>query len=437
MCVLRRAGTDVTFDSEQNDQLQDTKESRSLSISNVRLVDASGVRDGAYRVSIYNGTIRDITPMSVPVANRPTETEEIDAGGRTLMPAFIDLHAHFRDPGFPDKETIESGSCAALAGGYTTVSVMANTRPVCDCVEVASDVVARAEAVGLVNVIPVGAITHGLAGKELADLDQLSAIVWAFSDDGYGVQSLEIAERAFEAAARLKRPIFEHCETDGVDDPDRSEEMMAERDIQLAARFGTRLHIAHVRSPRTQALVERARERGVAVSCEVTPHHLCLDQELGYRVNPPLGGGAARAVLVRAVQTGQIDAIATDHAPHTREDKANGAPGISGIETAFSLLYTELVKPGALTLVDLSRAMSAGPARLLGLQDRRGFLRPGTDADLVLIDERASWRVTEASLQSRGKNTPLLGRTLRGRVWATIRGGNVMVHDRAGGGQGR
>ena len=435
MCVLRRAGPDVTLRTDRCQGRQGGSENGNLRILNARLVDASGGRTGTYRIDILHGAIDDIALMSTPAASHRIELKEMDAHGLTLMPAFIDLHAHFRDPGFPEKETAESGSRAAAAGGFATVSVMANTRPVCDCATVAIEIAARARAAGLVDVVPVGAITAGLEGKQLADLEQMSEIVWAFSDDGRGVQSAEIAEQAFQEASRLGRPTFEHCETDGVDDPDRSEERMAERDIRLADRFGARLHIAHVRSPRTQRFVARAREQGVAVSCEVTPHHLCLDQELGYRVNPPLGGREARAELVRAVRTGRIDAIATDHAPHTRQDKASGAPGISGIETAFSLLYTELVCAGALTLVDLSRAMSAGPARVLGLQGRRGFLRPGMDADLVLIDEHASWRVTEESLQSRGKNTPLLGRTLRGRVWATIRGGNVMVCDGVWGGQ--
>lgn len=429
----------------------------SLRISNVRVVDASGERRGVYRVEIADGTIRDVVPMTgrpsgsragsgsgsrsrsrsewQADAPRHERCKEIDAGGRTLMPSFIDLHAHFRDPGFPEKETLESGGRAAVAGGYGTVSVMANTRPVCDCADVAGDMVARARDIGWVDLIPVGAITHGLEGRRLADLEGLSPLVWAFSDDGHGVQSPDLAEQAFAAAARLDRPIIEHCETDGVADPDRSEETMAARDIQLAERFGTRLHIAHVRSPRTHMLVVRAREQGVAVSCEVTPHHLCLDQDLHYRVNPPLGGLRMRAALLAALRAGTVDAIATDHAPHTRQDKLSGAPGISGIETAFSLLYTELVASGALTLVDLSRAMSAAPARLLGLQHRRGLIRPGMDADLVVIDGAASWRVTEETLLSRGKNTPLLGRTLQGRVWATVRGGLVMVCDGVWGGQ--
>ncbi|MBN1858250.1 amidohydrolase family protein, partial [Candidatus Bipolaricaulota bacterium] len=249
-------------------------QARRIRISHARLVDASGARGGLYELHVAGGTIREIIPQSEAGSLSPgrernasaggSQTVEIDAGGRTLLPAFIDLHAHFRDPGFPEKETIESGSRAAAAGGYATVSVMANTRPVCDRVEVAQDIVARARRVGLIDVIPVGAITRRLEGRRLADLEQLSAVVWAFSDDGRGVQSADVAERAFAVAARLRRPIIEHCETDGVEDPDLSEERMAERDIRLAGRFGTQLHIAHVRSPRTQAAVARAREQSVA-----------------------------------------------------------------------------------------------------------------------------------------------------------------------------
>ncbi len=408
-----------------------------MRIVNARLVDAMGMKHGVHRVDIVAGRIGEIRPMSDPPASGSSSNDGdvIDAGGRTLMPAFVDLHAHFRDPGFPEKETLESGCRAALAGGYTTVSVMANTRPVCDSAAVAGDITARAKRLGWIDVLAVGAITERLEGRRLADLDRLAEHVWAFSDDGRGVQSPELAEQAFAAAARLDRPIFEHCETDGVNDPDRSEEQMAARDLRLAARFGARLHVAHVRSVETQAMIARARKQGVAVSCEVTPHHLCLDQDLGYRVNPPLAGVQARAKLVAAVRAEEIDAIATDHAPHTEKDKLAGAPGISGIETAFSLLYTELVCTEVLTLAELSRAMSAGPARLLGLQRRCGLLSQGMSADLVVIDEHASWKVTADSLRSKGKNTPLLGRTLQGRVWATIRGGSVMVCDGVWGGR--
>ena len=403
MRLLRRAGQGV---------------SAGLLITDVRLVDArSDFRGDLY---IEDGLIRAVgTDLRVPGA------EVLSGEGRTLLPAFVDLHAHFRDPGYPEKEDIRSGSAAAVHGGYTAVAVMANTDPVCDRPEVARYMKERAVNAGLVELYPVGAITHGLAGEELADMDGLAPHVWAFSDDGRGVERTDVALSAFRRAAALARRIAEHSEYRGIDDPALAEELMVNRDLLLSRRTGAALHVEHVSSPGSVELITAAKRAGTRVTCEVTPHHLCL--EPGYTVNPPLVPSTVREHLIAALASGEIDAVATDHAPHTAADKDGGAPGISGIETAFSLLYSRLVRPGRLDLRILVRVMAAAPARILGLN--KGSLDVGRDGDVVLIEEDEEFTVTEDWLLSRGKNTPLIGERLRGRVWATVRRGEVVHLD--------
>jgi len=389
----------------------------SLLITDIRLVDAHGESHGD--LLVRDGVIwalgKGLLAPDVPV---------LPGEGRTLLPAFVDLHAHFRDPGQPEAEDIRTGSWAAAKGGYTAVSVMPNTHPTCDRPGVVAYVRKKAEAHGVVEVYPVGAITRDLAGEELADMAGLAPHVWAFSDDGRGVERADVALAAFRAAAALGRVIFSHCETRGIPDPRLSEELMAGRDLELARWTGCRVHIAHASSPGTVRLVESAKTRGVAATCEVTPHHLCLDGE--YRVNPPLGDAASRKGLLAALRDGRIDAIATDHAPHTTEGKQRGAPGISGIETAFALLFTHLVREREIGLSHLSRLMSLGPARILGLP--KGRLAVGMDGDVVLLED-VPFTVTADSLVSRGKNTPLLGQTLRGKVWATVHKGRLVYLD--------
>jgi len=389
----------------------------SLLIKDVRLVDARGESDGdlLVRDGVIAALGRGLAAPGVRV---------LDGEGRTLLPAFVDLHAHFRDPGQPEAEDLVSGSWAAARGGYTSVSAMPNTQPVCDRPAVAQYVRTKAAQHAVVEVYPVGAITRDLGGEELADMEGLAPHVWAFSDDGRGVERPEVAVAAFRAAAALGRVIFSHCEYRAVDDPRLSEELMAGRDLGLARWTGCRVHIAHVASPGTVDLVEWARARGVAATCEVTPHHLCVDGE--YRVNPPLCDAAARQELRESLRDGRIDVVATDHAPHTSEAKRAGAPGISGIETAFALLFTHLVREGEISLSHLSRLMSLAPARILGLP--KGRLEPGLDGDVTLVED-APFTVVADSLFSRGKNTPLLGQTLRGRVWATVRKGRVVYLD--------
>jgi len=389
--------------------------SAGLLITDVRLVDEG--RDLHGDLYIEDGLIRAIgTGLRIPNA------DVLSGEGRTLLPAFVDLHAHFRDPGYPEKEDIDSGSAAAVHGGYTAVAVMANTDPVCDHSEIARYMQEAAAKAGLIELYPLGAITRGLAGEELSDMDGLAPHVWAFSDDGYGVQRADVALRAFRRAAALGLRIAEHSEYRGIEDPALAEELMVNRDLLLSRRTGCALRVEHVSSTGSVALISAAKRAGTDVTCEVTPHHLCLEQ--GYTVNPPLATAEVRDQLISALASGTIDAVATDHAPHTAADKEKGSPGISGIETAFSLLYSRLVRPGRLELRALVRTMAAAPARILGLN--KGSLDVGCDGDVVLIEEGGEITVTEDWLPSRGKNTPLIGERLRGRVWATVHRGHIV-----------
>lgn len=395
---------------------------KGLFVHDVRIVEKDQDRVGD--VLIREGGIQAVGVGLVPPRGVPVLPGE----GRTALPGFVDLHAHFRDPGFPEKETIESGSWAAVHGGYTAVSVMANTNPVCDRPEVAKYILAKAKECGLSEIFPVGAITRNLAGEELADMEGLAPYVWAFSDDGHGVGDHELMFRACKAAAELGRVIFPHPEFTHVSDRGLSEELMVGRDLWLCRRTGCRLHLCHLSTPGAVELCSLAKEKGLPVTCEVTPHHLALSRdEVSYAVNPPLPDRESREALVRALKEGAIDAIATDHAPHTREDKAQGAPGISGIETAFPLLFTSLVRSGLLSLAELSRYLSLGPARILGLP--KGRIQVGKDGDLVLVEEDEPLYVTEGFFLSRGHNSPLSGMKLWGKVWATVHRGEVVHLD--------
>lgn len=352
----------------------------------------------------------------------------LHAGGRTLLPAFVDLHAHFRDPGRRHEEDISTGSMAAAGGGYTAVSVMANTDPVCDRPEIALYMHRWAEAADIVEVYLVGAISRGLLGEELSEMEGLAPYVWAFSDDGMGVENDALMLRACQRAAALDRAVIPHCEYADIADKGLAERLMVARDLLLARHAGCRLHIAHVSTVETVEMIAQAREGGARVTCEVTPHHLCLDRaEVDYTVNPPLVDPVTSGHLVRGLAAGRIDVVATDHAPHSAADKERGAPGISGIETAFPLLYTQLVKTGILALDDLVRCMSTNPARIMGLN--KGELRPGYDGDVVLIEEDESFTVNEGTFLSKGTNSPLIGIPLQGKVWATVHKGDLIYID--------
>ena len=432
-------------------------------IKNGRVVDPSQDIDEIASVLIDDGKI-----VGVDVGVESEGAEVIDATGMVICPGFIDLHTHLREPGFEYKETIATGTAAAARGGFTTVCAMPNTSPVMDSRSIVDFVLAKAVEEGVVRVLPIGAVTKGSQGKELAEMGELAdAGAIGFSDDGHPVSDHNIMRQALSYASSLGLPIINHAEvkslsTGGVMNegwvatrlglkgiPTSAEEIMVARDIELAGLTGGRVHIAHASTAGTIALVRRAKEKGINVTCEVTPHHLTLTDEavMGYlstegpfdtltesaydtatKVAPPLRARADMEAMVAALKEGVIDFIATDHAPHgivdkqtTYEDAANG---ISVLETALGALMG-LVHSGAVPLPVLVEKLTASPAGFLGRGDL-GTIRVGSFADVAIIDPDAEWVVDAAEFLSKGKNTPLEGATLKGRVVATVYGGRVV-----------
>jgi len=402
----------------------------SLLIQNARVIDAQ--QDRVLDILIRDGAIAAV--RSVPPPEQKDSADRglspdgavIEAGGLTCLPAFCDLHAHFRDPGQTAKEDLASGSRAAVRGGYTAVNLMANTKPVISSRAQAQDVLDRAAAIGLCDVHQCASITHDMDGRTVDHLETLGSTVRIISDDGHDVMDACVMLQAMTAAARLGLTVMLHCEDMNLSSTDYrlAEDLMTERNIALARAAGCRLHVAHVSTEGSMRAVIAAKERGQAVTCEVTPHHLALTNATSYRVNPPLRTQQDVDFLIHAVEQGWVDAISTDHAPHTAEDKAAGAPGMVGLETAFGVCSTTLVRPGHITLARLTELMSTNPAHILGLN--KGCIAPGYDGDLVLVDLDAPWTVDSSSFASKGRNTPFAGQTLYGRVMMTIKAGRVV-----------
>ena len=439
-----------------------------LAIHNGRVIDPALGRDGIADVVIVDGRIARVGPNE---GDMVVEAERIDATGLVVAPGFVDLHTHLREPGFEYKETIATGTLAAARGGYTTVCAMPNTSPPLDSRAAVESVLREAEHAAIVRVLPIGCITLGRAGRELSPAGELArAGVVALSDDGDAVANASLMRHALEYSTQFGLPVAQHCEDpelvrDGLmhegwvatrlglrGRPASAEETFVARDIALAELTGAHLHICHVSTAGSVALIAAARARGVHVTAEVTPHHLTLThEEVAFRhdgasdyrgvdyianakVNPPLREEADLAALAIALRDGVIDAIATDHAPHATMDKEIefelAAPGITMLETAFGLCM-RLVHSGAITLPVLIERMTAGPVRAWGLDRRPGLdglgtLAPGALGDVTLLDPNAAWTVDPAAFASKGRNTPLGGRELRGRVVATIFGGRVV-----------
>ena len=388
------------------------------------------------------------------------DAQVIEAAGRILLPGFVDLHTHLREPGREDTETIESGSAAAALGGYTAVFAMANTDPVADTAVVTDHVWRRRREVGLVDVHPVGAVTVGLAGKQLAEMGTMAAGVGRvrmFSDDGHCVDDPLIMRRALEYAKSLDVLIAQHAEeprlTRGAAAhegptaarlglagwPRAAEESIVARDALLARDAGARVHICHASTAGTVELVKWAKAQGVSITAEVTPHHLLLDDsrletyDAVNKVNPPLREASDAEALRRAVADGVIDCIATDHAPHAEQDKccefAAARPGMLGLETALSIIVETLVTPGLLDWRGVARVMSENPARIAGLDDQGRPIAVGEPANLTLVDPDTSWTVRAPELASISGNTPFDAMTLPARVVATVLRGRVTAHD--------
>lgn len=375
----------------------------------------------------------------------------VDLGGRPLVPGLVDVHVHLREPGFPQKETIATGTAAAAHGGYTAVCSMPNLNPAPDTPEHLEEQLALIRRDAVVRVKPYASITLGQRGcGELVDFAALAPFVAGFSDDGRGVQSDELMEEAMRRAAAVDRPIVAHCEVDellrrgyihdgvycrehghrGISS--ESEWRQVERDIALAERTGCQYHVCHVSTKESVALVRAAKARGLRVSCETGPHYLLLcdenlQEEGRFKMNPPLRSRADREALIEGIVDGTIEVIATDHAPHTAEEKSRGlersAMGIVGLETAFPLLYTYLVKRGVITLERLVELMAVNPRRIFNL---KGGLEAGDPADFTVLDLAPRYRIDPATFRSKGHATPFAGWEVEGCAAMTVVGGRAV-----------
>ena len=411
-------------------------------IKNGRVIDPASQTDQICDVLVADGKIAGVgANLSAPGA------EVFDASGLIVAPGFIDLHVHLREPGFEHAETIESGSRAAAAGGFTSICCMPNTKPVNDSVTVTSYIVERARRYAIVNVFPIGAITKGSAGEELAAIGAMKAAgAVAISDDGRPVMNSLVMRRAMEFARSYELPVIDHCEdlhlSAGGDMhegllsvrwglrgiPAASEDVMVARDLVLAELTGARYHVAHISTSNSVKMVEYARRQGLAVTCEATPHHFSLAHEQmlpydsNYKMKPPLRGTCDRGAVVEGIVAGTVSAIATDHAPHAGSEKMQEFErcpfGIIGLETALPLALEMLVHPGKITLNRMVELFTTGPESVMRLG--RGTLAPGAPGDVTIFSTTLPWTYDVNQSLSRSRNSPFHGRAFHGGPVATI-----------------
>jgi len=419
-----------------------------LLIKNGRVVDPSSGQDGVADVWIEDGLIR-----GVGAGLSAAGAEVFDATGLIVAPGFIDMHVHLREPGFEHAETIESGARAAAAGGFTSICPMPNSAPVNDNATVTSYIVEKARKHAVVNVFPIGAINKGSKGEDLAAIGSMrQAGAIAISDDGRPVMNARVMRRAMEFARSFHIPVIDHCEDlhlsaggdmhEGLESvrlglrgiPGASEDVMVARDILLAELTGARFHVAHISSRHSVEMVAFAKARGLAVTAEVTPHHLALaDRDMlpydsNYKMKPPLRSGCDVSSVVQGVVSGAIDAIATDHAPHPGSEKMQEFEqcpfGILGLETALGVALETLVHTGKIGLPRLVELFTANPARILGIN--RGTLGSGAPADVTIFSTERTWTYDVNKSFSRSRNSPFDGKTFRGGAVATVVAGRVV-----------
>jgi dihydroorotase len=417
-----------------------------LLIQNGRVIDPSQSLDRVTSILVDNGRIAayDASPQG--------DERVIDASGKIVAPGLIDMHVHLRQPGREEDETIETGTAAALSGGFTTVACMPNTDPPIDSQSAVEFVLHQAARANHCNVVVVGCVSRNREGKELAEIGQLVAAgAVAFSDDGAPVFDAELMRRAFEYCRMFDKPVLSHAEIRELTQrgvmheglvslvlglpgiPTAAEDVMVSRDIALAEATGGRLHVMHVSTAGSVEILRRAKRRGVRVTAEATPHHFTLTDEClrsfnsNFKMNPPLRSRDHVDAIIAGLADGTIDAIATDHAPHAEEKKMqelDRAPfGVVGLETALGLVVTKLIEPGHLDWTTALAAMTVNPARILGIP--KGSLAIGADADITIIDPDRRWRVDPGKFRSKSRNTPFAGMELKGRAWTVIVGGEV------------
>ncbi|HEU5250485.1 MAG TPA: dihydroorotase [Thermoanaerobaculia bacterium] len=423
---------------------------RGLLIRGGRVVDPAAGLDGARDVLLRDGAVAGVGERL-----DSGDAEVLDASGLLVFPGFIDLHVHLREPGREYAETIASGAAAAAAGGFTAVCAMPNTEPTNDDRSVTAFVSARGAEAGAARVYPIGAITRGRKGAEIAEFGEMQrAGAVAVSDDGDWVADGDLLRRALQHASLYGLPVVQHAEDTSLSrrgpmheggvstrlglagQPDVAEASAVARDLLVARLAGGRLHLAHLSTALGVASVREAKSRGLPVTCEATPHHLTLtDEEVArsgystrFKMNPPLRESGDVAALVEALEDGTVDAIASDHAPHHADEKAvefDAAPfGVVGLETAAAVVHDRLVRPGRLSLRRFVELLSSGPARTFGLPG--GTLAPGSPADVTLFDPMKRWTVDPARFLSLGRSTPFAGWELVGAPAATIVGGRVV-----------
>jgi dihydroorotase len=421
----------------------------SLLIKGGRVLSPEDGLDGELDVRVEDGVIREIAPNLTGSAD-----EMLDARGCVVAPGFVDIHVHFREPGGEISETLETGLAAAVAGGFTAVCTMPNTKPVIDRPELVRAQIEKARGLGLARLFPVAAVSMASQGESLTDVSALAAAgAVAFSDDGRPVKTAGLLRRALERTRDLGAPISDHCEDASLSAagvinegpvavqlgvrgiPGTSEDVCVARDLVMAEATGGRLHIMHISTARALDMVRQAKRRGVRVTCEVTPHHFALTEEAvlahgtNAKMNPPLRSAADVEAIRAGIADGTVDAIATDHAPHAPELKAKPlgteAPfGIIGLETAVGLALTELVHTGLISLWHLVSLLSANPARIINQPP--GRLQVGGAADITVFNPDLEWTYRAAEGRSKSHNSPFDGRTFRGAITATIVAGRVV-----------